>query len=161
MWLKFMVRVLFTQHPRVVRLAKNLAIRFTMNRGSAGGSFHAGGVDVIAWDEAFLVFGKWVEDGTRLRVDSTTPSCRFSCVGFLESVDSGLLTLRLDDLGFIEIHLPVGSVFEYGDPDSMRIEIADRIGEGHTGDPVLYGASLAAARETGESFLFVEVARAA
>lgn len=112
---------------------------------------------MIAWDEAFLVFGKWVEDGTRLRVDSRTSSCRFSCVGFLEAINSELLILRLDDLGFIEIHLPIGSGFEYGDPDPMRVPIADRMGEGHRGQPVPYGASLVAARETGETFLFVEV----
>jgi hypothetical protein len=139
----------------------NFSIRSTINRGSLGGSVQAGGGNVISWDEAFLVFGKWAEDRARLRIDSRTPACRFSCVGFLQSVDSELLRFRLDDLGFIEIHLPVGSGFEYGDPDPMRVAIADRIGEGHTGQPVRYGASLAAIRETGETFLFVEVIESA
>jgi hypothetical protein len=63
----------------------------------------------------------------------------------------------LDSLGFIDIHLPENTGFEYCDPDPMRVDIADRIGERHTGEPVRHGAVICAVRDTGESFLFVEV----
>ena len=68
-----------------------------------------------------------------------------------------MVDFRLDSLGFISIHLPEGSGFDYADPDSMWVETADRIGEGHTGESVRHGSVICAVRETGEKFLFVEV----
>ena len=128
-----------------------------MNRGNLGGSVHIGGMILIGAEEAFLVFRKWAEERTRLRVDAELPACHFSCEGFLESAGSEMVLFRLDTLGFISIHLPVGTGFDYGDPDSMRVDIASRIGERHTGEAVRYGALLCAVRKTGERFLFVEV----
>lgn len=112
---------------------------------------------MIAWDVAFLLFGKWAEERTRLRLDAELPGCRISCEGLVESASSEMVLFRLDALGFISIHLPVGTGFDYGDPDSMRLDIAARIGERHTGEPVRHGAVICAIKESGERFLFVEV----
>lgn len=128
-----------------------------MNGARAGGSVQTGGVIVIGFDEAFLVFGKWLEDGSRIRVDSELPPCRFSCEGRLEPRPFPMIRLRLDSLGFIDIHLPENTGFEYWDPDSMRLDPADRIGERHSGEPVRHGAVIRAVTETGGFFTFVEV----
>ena len=112
---------------------------------------------MIGFDEAFLVFDKWTEERTRLRVDSELPSCRFSCVGNFEPLPFPMVRLRLDSLGTIDIHLPENTGFEYWDPDSMRLKPADRLGETHSGEPVRYGAGIRAATEAGGLFTFVEV----
>lgn len=128
-----------------------------MNGARAGGSCQDGGVIVIGFDGAFLVFGKWLEEGTRIRVDSELPSCRFSCVGNLESRPFPMVRLRLDSLGFIDIHLPENSGFEYWNPDSMRLKHADKFGETHSGEPVRYGAGIRAVTENGGQYTFVEI----
>jgi len=128
-----------------------------MKGASFGGFVQRGELSVIDPDEAFLVFGKWVEDGTRLRLDTELPACHFSCEGTLESAVFPMVRLRLDSLGFIEIHLPDSTAFDYCDPDSMRVDLADRIGQRHTGEPVCQGAVVCAVGQSGEKFLFVEV----
>ncbi len=112
---------------------------------------------MIGFDEAFLVFGKWLEDGSRMRVDSELPSCRFSCEGRLESRPFPMIRLRLDSLGFIDIHLPQNTGFEYWDPDSMRLNRADKIGQRLSGKPVRHGAGIRALTDSGGLFTFVEV----
>ena len=112
---------------------------------------------MIGFDEAFLIFGKWLEDGSRLRIDSELPSCRFSCEGRLELRPFPMVRLRLDSLGFIDIHLPENTGFEFWDPDSMRLDPADKIGERLSGEPVRYGTGMRAVTETGVFFTFVEV----
>jgi len=65
--------------------------------------------------------------------------------------------LRLDSLGFIDIHLPENSGFEYWNPDSMRLKHADKFGETHSGEPVRYGAGIRAVTENGGQYTFVEI----
>ena len=130
-----------------------------MNGASRGIFGQLGGVDVISYEDAFLVFSKWAEDRPRVRFDSTLSFCRISVEGFVESVRGEVVNLRLDSLGFISIHLPVGTEFEYADPEAMRLKLSERTGEDHSGEDVVFGSAMVAARESGESFLFVEVLR--
>jgi len=112
---------------------------------------------MIGFEEAFLVFGKWAEECTRIRLDSKLSSCRFSCEGTLEPVPFPMIRLRLDSSGFIDIYLPENTHFDYCDPDSMRVDLADRISQTHTGKLVRHGAVICAVRGNNEEFLFVEV----
>ena len=112
---------------------------------------------MIDTDEAFLVFGKWAEERTALRVDGESPALHFSCFGVLESALFPMIRLRLDSSGFIDLHLPESTHFDYCDPDSIRVEITDRIGQSSSHEPARYGAALIAVRENGESCFFVEV----
>jgi hypothetical protein len=47
--------------------------------------------------------------------------------------------------------------FEYGDPDSMRIDPAERMGVDRNGEPIKTASILVAHKSTKEKFLFVEV----
>lgn len=116
-----------------------------------------GGVTVIGLDEALLVLNKWVEERTPLRVSFAVSEIRVSCDGRIASFEDGTLEFRADPLGFIQIHLPDGTRFDYCDPDAMGVPDAERIGEGHMGERVRQGAALIAARETGDGFFFVEI----
>jgi hypothetical protein len=114
-----------------------------------------GGVTLIDPVEAFLLLGKWVDESTRVRIDGTMSSCRFSCVGTLESATLPMVCLRLESLGFIDIYLPENIGFEWIDPVSMRFDPG--VGEGYDGQPIRHGSVLAATNTTGERFLFIEV----
>ena len=112
---------------------------------------------MISRDEAFLLFRRWTGERTPLRVAFKLPTCEVSADGRIGGFRDDVLCFRCDPLGFIEINLPDDTVFDYCDPDSMRVNDPERIGEGHMGEPVRHGAAVIAVHETGESFFFVEI----
>jgi hypothetical protein len=112
---------------------------------------------MIGLDEAVLVFSKWADERTPLRLSFAVCECRVSCDGRISFFEDGRLHFRADPLGFIEIHLPDSTRFDYCAPDAMRVPEAERIGEGHMGEPIRHGAALMAVRDNEESFFFVEI----
>ena len=112
---------------------------------------------MIDLDEAVLVFNKWAKEQTPLRLSFAVCECRLSLDGRVSFFKDGRLHFRADPLGFIEIHLPSDTQFDYCAPDAMRVPESERIGEGHMGEAVRHGAAIVAVRATGESFFFVEV----
>jgi hypothetical protein len=112
---------------------------------------------MISWSEANLVFNKWVEEDTPLRLSFAVCECRVSLDGRIHSFENDTLHFRADPLGFIEIHLTSEGRFDYCDPDAMRVPEPERIGEGHMGEPIRQGAALMAHRLSGERFFFVEI----
>ena len=115
---------------------------------------------MISSEEAFLVFRKWVDENTPLRFDGKHELLyNFSVAGTLESAVNEVVRLRLRDTGFIEIHLPEDTGFAFFDPDSMRVDQADRVGAGYKGERVTTGSGIVAIKQTGEEFLFIEVVR--
>lgn len=112
---------------------------------------------MISFDEALLVFNKWAEERTPLRVSFAISECRVSCDGRVTFFEDGKLEFRADPLGFIEIHLPDGTRYDYCDPDAMGVPDAERIGEGHMGERVRHGAALQAVRKSGDGFFFAEI----
>ena len=71
---------------------------------------------------AFLLFAKWVEGRSPIRLDAELPSCRISCMGTVESAAFPMLRFRLKSSGFINIYLPESTRFGWTDPDPLRIE---------------------------------------
>jgi hypothetical protein len=94
-----------------------------------------------------------------VRFDTTLTRCRISCEGVIEAVRRDVVDLRLDSCGFISIHLPADTGFEYADPESMRLKLEEHVGEDHTGKDVRFGSAIVAERKSGEVFIFVEVLR--
>ncbi len=130
-----------------------------MNGASFGNFGQTGRVAVISFDEALLVLSKWADERSRMRLDVALEVCSASLEGYVEAVRGDMVDFRLDSLGFISIHLPLGTLFEYADPEAMRLTVPDRAGEDPTGEPVVFGAAIRAERKTGEVFLFVELIR--
>ncbi|MDR3797025.1 MAG: hypothetical protein P4K93_02660 [Terracidiphilus sp.] len=128
-----------------------------MNGAKRGPSLNPGGIALIALDEALLVINKWADEDTPLRASFTICECEVSLDGRIHSFEDGKLHFRADPLGFIKIHLPDGTRFDYCHPDAMGVPEAERIGEGHMGERVRHGAGLGVVRETGERFFFVEI----
>ena len=88
-------------------------------------------------------------------------SCHFLCFGIVESADFPMVRFLLDDpSGFIDIYLPETTRFEYGDPDSMRLKIKERMGAWDKRRSTRYGPTICAVRENGDGFVFVEVEEA-
>jgi hypothetical protein len=115
-------------------------------------------VIVISLDDAFLVLRKWALEETRLCVFSEMDSCHFFCFGAVESADFPMVRFLLDDpSGVIDIYLPETTRFEYGDPDSMRLKIKERMGIWDKRQSARYGPTICAVRENGDGFVFVEV----
>lgn len=127
-----------------------------MYRGSFGGSSQTGGA-FLTWDDAFLLFDKWAEEGSRLRLDAELSTCRLSCEGFISAVRGNIVDLRLDSLGFISIRLPENTVFGWGDPETLAVKPTNRIGKRHSGEAVTYGSALPAITDNGNRFFFVEL----
>lgn len=112
---------------------------------------------MIASDDAFLLFRKWANESTPMRFDGQSSLYSFSLTGTLESAENEVVRFRVNDLGYIEIHLPSNTGFGYFDPDPMHVDPADRIGEGYKGEPVITGSGMYAIKQTGEEFLFIEI----
>jgi hypothetical protein len=114
-----------------------------------------GDVPVITLEHAFLVFDRWVEGCSPIRLDAQLPSCRISCIGIIESAVFPMLRFRFTSSGFINIYLPESTRFGWAAPDPLRIAPLD-----DSGNAVRYGQALAAINQAGENFLFVEVEEA-
>ena len=112
---------------------------------------------MISIEDAFLVFSKWADEETRLCVFADAGCCRFVCTGAIESADFPMVRFLLDTSDFIDIYLPETSVFEYGDPDAMRVSIRERTGWHNARKNAIYGTTVCAVRDSGEGFVFVEV----
>lgn len=113
---------------------------------------------MISSDDAFLVLRKWALEETRLCVFSEMGSCHFFCFGAVESADFPMVRFLLDDpSGRIDIYLPETTRFEYGDPDALHIKIKERMGIWDKRRSALYGPTICAVCENGDSFVFVEV----
>jgi hypothetical protein len=131
-----------------------------MNGANLGPSTKPKGIAVIGFDEARLVFDKWEEEETPLRLSFAACGCRVSLDGRIFSFEGEALHFRADPLGFIEIHLPDDTRFDYCDPDPMRVPESERIGEGHMGERIRHGAAMQAVRKSGDRFFFVEIEKA-
>lgn len=105
---------------------------------------------------AFLIFSRWAEGCSSLRLDAELPSCRISCMGAMELAVFPMLRFRLKSSGFINIYLPESTRFGWASPDPVRTAPFERTGEVHSGKAVKYGQAIAAVNQAGESFLFVE-----
>jgi hypothetical protein len=137
---------------------RNFASRITMKGASFGTFGQRGGVIVISSDDAFLVLRKWADDAARLCVFSEMGSCHFFCFGELESADFPMVRFLLDEpSGVIDIYLPETTRFEYGDPDSIRLKVKERMGLWDKRRPARYGPTICGVRENGDGFVFVEV----
>jgi hypothetical protein len=112
---------------------------------------------MISLDETFMLLRKWSEEGTLIRFDGRSSLYSFSLVGKVESATGEVVTFRVGKFGYIEIHLPPDTGFEYFDPEALHTEPDDRIGEGQQGEPVVYGTGIVAVKRTGEQFKFLEV----
>jgi len=113
---------------------------------------------VISLDDAFLVLRKRALEESRLCVFSEMDSCHFFCFGAVESADFPMMRFLLDDpSGVIYIYLPETTRFEYGDHDSMRLKIKERMGIWDKRRSARYGPTIRAVRENGDGFVFVEV----
>jgi hypothetical protein len=113
---------------------------------------------MVSHADAMLVLHKWRDEETPLRFDGESPLYSFSVSGVVESEVDSVVKFRVSGSGFIAIHIPPGTRFEYRDPDSMRIAPEDRMGKDHSGEPLKTASGLVAYKPTKEKFLFVEVA---
>ena len=115
---------------------------------------------MITFEEAFMLFGKWIEEETPIRFDGGKSLLySFSLAGALESANPEIVCLRVRDFGYIEVHFPPGTGFDYFDPNAMRVEESARIGKGYQNESVIYGAGLIAIKKTGETFRFFEIVK--
>ena len=115
---------------------------------------------MISSDEALLLFNKWAEERTPIRVSFAISECRVSCDGRIAFFEDERLQFRADPLGFIDVRLPNNTEFDYCSPDAMRVPENERIGEGHMGERIRHGAAVVAVRENGDSFFFIEIEKA-
>ena len=112
---------------------------------------------MVSSEDTFRLFRKWADEHTPLRFDGLSSLYSFSLLGTVEAAKDEVFTFRVGDAGRIEIHLPPGTGFEYFDPDTLHADFISRLGQGHAGEPVEYGAGIVAVKESREKFLFVEV----
>jgi len=112
---------------------------------------------MISHSDGISLLHKWRDEGTSLRFDGESSLYSFSVTGTVESEIDFVVKFRISDSGFIAVHLPPDTRFEYGDPDSMRIDPAKRVGKGYNDEPVKLASGLTAYKSTKEKLLFIEV----
>jgi hypothetical protein len=111
---------------------------------------------VVSYDEASLIFRKWEEENTPLLFRSRSPLYTHTMLAGLESAKDGTLRLRLQGLGYIDVHISAEFTFEYFDPATQR----DLPGDGElqsVADSLATGAGILATKPSGESFLLLEI----
>ena len=75
----------------------------------------------------------------------------------LDRSEVGLVGLRFNELGFIEIRLGDDWNFEYADPNVLRTPHAERVSPGHSSRRVKYGSCVVGANTQKEYATFTEV----
>jgi len=108
--------------------------------------------------EAFLLFCRWRDERTRLRLEAKLGVMSFDFEAVLDRVEEPLIGLRLADCGFIEFIFDDTWIFYFGAPDAIGAPIQERIG----GSPVAskryeFGETIIARRTTGSHMLFMEI----
>jgi hypothetical protein len=110
--------------------------------------------------EAFLLFSRWRDERTRLRVAAKIGVISFDLETVLGRVDEPLLGLGLAGCGFIEFMFDNTWKFYFGAPDTLGAPLETLIG----GSPATskhyeFGETIIAKRETGSLMLFMEIVR--
>jgi hypothetical protein len=112
---------------------------------------------MILHSEAISLLHKWRDAETSLRFDGESSLYSFSVTGVVESETDSILKFRIPNSGFIAVHLPPDTRFEYGDPDSMRIDPAERMSRDHNDEPIKTASGLVPCKSSKEKFLFLEI----
>lgn len=111
---------------------------------------------MVSCDDAALIFRKWEEENTPLLFRSRSPLYTHSMLCGLESAKDGAIRLRLQGLGYIDIHIPSEFTFEYFDPAAQRDKPEGGVAQKLV-DSLSTGAGIAATNPAGETFMFLEI----
>ena len=111
---------------------------------------------VVSCEEALLVFRKWKSQETLLLFRGSSMH-KFALLGTLESAESEEDRFRIQDFGYIEMHVSADVTFEYFDPATVRDTPSDVREKLAMLEPVATGAGILATNPASESFMFLEI----
>lgn len=111
---------------------------------------------MISYEEASLIFSKWSDENSPLILRSHSPLYTHSMLCGLDSLKDGAIRLRLQGLGYIDIHISSDFKFEYFDPAAHRDTPGDDLPDKPT-DTLATGAGIVATSPSGETFLLLEI----
>lgn len=112
---------------------------------------------VVSCEEALLVFRKWKSEETLLLFRAKSSTHKFALLGTLESAESEGVRFRIQDFGYIEMHVSADVTFEYFDPATVRDTPSDVREKLAMLEPVATGAGILATNPASESFMFLEI----
>ena len=110
---------------------------------------------MVSSEEAALIFRKWEEEYVPLLFRGYSSLYMQSILCGLESANDGVIRLRMQGLGYIDIRLSQFT-FEYFDPAAQRTA-PDEEESQNPMDSLTTGAGIVATTPAGDSFILLEI----